>query len=41
MEETGPNNNWIDKTWNCTCGALNAGWLDQCGRCKKQRYEKH
>jgi hypothetical protein len=40
MEETGLNNNWVDKTWNCKCGSLNAGWLTKCGRCNKQRYEE-
>lgn len=25
---------WVSKMWKCGCGALNAGWLDLCGRCK-------
>ena len=31
---------WVDKSWFCGCGALNAGWLKKCGKCQKQRYEK-
>jgi len=31
----------IDKSWTCKCGALNAGWLDRCGKCNKQRYEQN
>lgn len=40
MEETVLNNNWVDRAWKCTCGALNAGWLNKCGRCNKQYYEE-
>ena len=24
---------WSKLTWTCGCGALNAGWLANCGRC--------
>jgi len=30
-------NNWVDKSWNCSCGALNAGWLTKCGKCGKPK----
>ncbi len=30
---------WSKLTWICGCGALNAGWLNKCGKCEKQRYE--
>ena len=45
MEEMDHINNWVDKTWNCGCGAMNAGWLTKCGRCNKDKQthidEKH
>jgi len=31
---------WVNKTWFCGCGAMNAGWLNKCGKCKKKRYGK-
>ena len=30
---------WSKLTWNCGCGALNAGWLDNCGKCGKSKKE--
>jgi len=41
MEEKGHIKDWVDKSWTCGCGAINAGWLDDCGRCNKQRYEEN
>jgi hypothetical protein len=35
MGETEGINSWTDKSWECGCGALNAGWLERCGRCDK------
>ena len=29
---------WVNKTWICDCGAMNAGWLNKCGKCKKNKY---
>ncbi len=26
---------WSKLSWQCGCGALNAGWLDKCGKCNK------
>ena len=26
---------WSKLSWKCGCGALNAGWLDKCGKCNK------
>ena len=26
---------WVSKVWTCGCGAMNAGWLDKCGKCGK------
>ena len=28
---------WVSKTWNCGCGAMNAGWLTKCVRCVKEK----
>ena len=28
---------WVEKIWYCSCGAMNAGWLDKCGRCGKEK----
>jgi|TARA_R110000824_G_scaffold391678_1_gene589606 hypothetical protein len=28
---------WISKTWDCDCGAMNAGWNTMCGRCKESK----
>lgn len=28
---------WSRLSWNCGCGALNAGWLKRCGRCGKKK----
>ena len=25
----------VDNSWNCGCGALNAAWLENCGKCNK------
>jgi|CoawatStandDraft_6_1074263.scaffolds.fasta_scaffold07943_2 hypothetical protein len=30
---------WVSKSWNCGCGAMNAGWLIICGRCLKYNYK--
>jgi len=30
---------WSKLSWKCGCGALNAGWLDKCGRCGKEKEE--
>ena len=27
----------VDSAWNCSCGALNAGYLTKCGKCNKQK----
>jgi hypothetical protein len=27
----------VDQTWMCGCGAWNAGWLEQCGNCDKDK----
>ena len=27
----------VDSTWNCTCGALNAGYKTICGKCNKSQ----
>jgi len=27
---------WVEKIWYCGCGAMNAGWLDKCGKCNKK-----
>jgi len=32
---------WVDKTWYCGCGAMNAGWLTQCGKCGKHKPNKN
>jgi len=32
--------NWVDKSWYCGCGAMNAGWLTQCGKCDKPKPKK-
>ena len=31
---------WSRLTWTCGCGALNVGWLDNCGRCKSSKEEE-
>ena len=28
---------WVEKIWYCNCGAMNAGWLDKCGRCGNEK----
>ena len=28
---------WVEKIWYCDCGAMNAGWLDKCGKCNKEK----
>tara|TARA_R110000796_G_scaffold2272_1_gene9052 strand:- start:212 stop:433 length:222 start_codon:yes stop_codon:yes gene_type:complete len=28
---------WVSKTWDCGCGAMNAGWNIICGRCKQNK----
>ncbi len=33
------NRDWVSKSWTCGCGALNAGWLNKCGRCGKEKKE--
>ena len=30
---------WSKHVWTCGCGALNAGWLDNCGKCGKDKKE--
>jgi len=30
----------VDNTWNCGCGALNAGYLKTCGRCENTKPKK-
>ena len=30
---------WSKLSWFCGCGALNAGWLDNCGNCGKDKKE--
>ena len=30
---------WSKLTWTCGCGALNTGWLDNCGRWGKGQEE--
>mgnify|MGYP003337028219 CR=1 FL=1 len=30
---------WSRLSWFCGCGALNAGWLDNCGKCGKDKKE--
>ena len=35
MEEKDHIEDWVSKSWECGCGALNAGWLTECGRCGK------
>ena len=32
---------WVSKTWVCGCGALNAGWLNKCGKCQKKKENKN
>jgi len=27
--------NLVDNSWTCGCGALNAAYLKNCGRCNK------
>jgi len=27
----------VDTTWNCMCGALNAGYRETCGKCNKTK----
>ena len=29
------NRDWVSKVWTFGCGAMNAGWLDKCGKCGK------
>ena len=31
---------WSKLTWSCGCGALNAGWLLNCGRCGASQKEE-
>jgi len=28
---------WTKKMWVCDCGASNAGWLNKCGKCNKEK----
>ena len=28
---------WTEQTWTCGCGALNAGWVNKCGKCDKKK----
>ena len=30
-------NSYVDSTWNCGCGALNAGYRETCGACGKPK----
>jgi hypothetical protein len=30
-------NNLVDSTWYCSCGALNAVYLEKCGNCEKEK----
>jgi len=30
-------NNLVDSTWYCSCGALNAAYLEKCGNCEKEK----
>ena len=30
-------NNLVDSTWYCSCGALNASYLEKCGNCEKEK----
>ena len=30
-------NYYVDNTWTCGCGALNAVWLEKCGNCDIKR----
>jgi len=41
MEEKDRIKDWTRYTWDCGCGALNAGWLDKCGKCNTIKNEKH
>ena len=40
MEEKDRIEEWTKLTWNCGCGALNAGYRNTCGRCNKIKDEK-
>jgi hypothetical protein len=35
--DKGKPKSWTEQTWTCGCGALNAGWLNKCGKCQKYR----
>ena len=28
---------WSKLSWRCGCGALNAGWLNKCGKCDNEK----
>ena len=30
----------VDESWDCGCGALNAGYLEFCGRCNEPKPKK-
>lgn len=30
----------VDNTWKCGCGALNAAYLKNCGRCNESKPKK-
>ena len=31
------NKSLVDSAWNCGCGALNAGYLNICKNCNKEK----
>ena len=31
------NKSLVNTTWNCACGALNAGYKETCGKCNKTK----
>jgi len=31
------NKSLVDNSWQCGCGALNAAYLEFCGKCNKQK----
>ena len=36
MDEQRPKS-WTEKMWTCGCGALNAEWLNKCGKCYNEK----